>query len=131
MEETMSDALLLSIVELGGYPNFIPLYQKCGYQVASAASQRKAIAWLKKNKPQVIVTEFNYDPMFRDRMSNIESLLATLQRHKLDSRVVLLMETGRQPFLDKVLQRYQVHAVLELPVSEQQMSDILRKLTHE
>lgn len=127
----MSDALLLSIVELGGYPNFIPLYQKCGYQVASAASQRKAIAWLKKNKPQVIVTEFNYDPMFRDRMSNIESLLATLQRHKLDSRVVLLMETGRQPFLDKVLQRYQVHAVLELPVSEQQMSDILRKLTHE
>ena len=33
---------LLSIVELGGYPNLIPLYQSLGYTVDVVNSQRKA-----------------------------------------------------------------------------------------
>ena len=35
--------LLLSIVELGGYPNFTPLYQELGYEVAIETRMRKAL----------------------------------------------------------------------------------------
>ncbi len=37
---------LLAIVELGGYPNLLPLYQLLGYQVDVVNSQRKARAYL-------------------------------------------------------------------------------------
>jgi hypothetical protein len=79
---------------------------------------RKALAWLKRNKPEVVVAEFNFDPMFRDRMSNVESLLATLQRYKCEARVILLLEPERRSQLDKVLQRYPVAAVIEFPIDQ-------------
>ena len=46
---------LLSIVEIGGYPNYIPLYQQAGYGVETLNSMRKAMSWLKRNKPDVVV----------------------------------------------------------------------------
>ena len=51
---------LLSIIELGGYPNFTPLYQQAGYTVESVTSVRKALGLLKKINPDVIVAEFNF-----------------------------------------------------------------------
>ncbi len=112
---------LLSIVEIGGYPNFIPLYQQAGYAVETINSMRKAMSWLKRNKPDVVVAEFNYDPMFRDRMSNVESLLATLQKQKCNARVILFIEKERRPHLEKVLKRYTVDAVLDFPIDEESL----------
>ncbi len=114
----MNQGLLLSIVEIGGYPNFIPLYQSQGFRVETVNSMRKALAWLKRHQPDVVVAEFNFDPMFRDRMSNVESLLATLQRYKCEARVILLLEPERRSQLDKVLQRYPVAAVIEFPIDQ-------------
>jgi hypothetical protein len=51
---------LLSIVELGGYPNFANLYQSRGLTVERADSMRKAVKLLKTLQPRVIVAEFNY-----------------------------------------------------------------------
>ena len=34
---------LLSVTELGGYPNFAPLYESAGYAVTSVVSVRKAL----------------------------------------------------------------------------------------
>jgi hypothetical protein len=39
---------LLSIIELGGYPNFTPLYEELGYEVEIATRMRKALGILKK-----------------------------------------------------------------------------------
>lgn len=116
---------LLSIVEIGGYPNFIPLYRQAGYAVETLNNMRKALAWLKRNDPEVVVAEFNYDPMFRDRVSNVESLLATLQRNSGRSRVILFVETERLPHLEKVLQRYSVDAVLEFPIDAERLRRLL------
>jgi hypothetical protein len=77
---TAQRATLLSIVELGGYPNFTPLYEQAGYQVTTERSVRKALAFLKKADPAVIVAEFNFQSDFRDRTSRLESLLAAAQR---------------------------------------------------
>jgi hypothetical protein len=72
---------LLAIVELGGYPNLTPLYRKLGFELEVVNSQRKAQAALKRRVPDVVVAEYNFQSDFRDRTSNLETLMARLQRN--------------------------------------------------
>ena len=89
--------LLLAIVEQGGYPNFNSVYEDLGYKVLTSYSMRKAMAIVKKEKPDVIVAEFNYQSDFRDRTSSLESLLATVDRMsetvKNNIKVIVFYET--------------------------------------
>lgn len=121
----MSQQMLLAIVEMGGYPDFAPLYQRKGYQVEKAHSMRKAQNWLKKNQPEVVVAEFHFDPDLRDRMSTLESLLATLQRYAPDARVIVFIEAVHRPRLEKVKDRYPVFAAIDFPIAEQRLSEVL------
>ncbi|MGB5761809.1 MAG: hypothetical protein WBM58_04585, partial [Sedimenticolaceae bacterium] len=68
---------LLAIMELGGYPNLVPLYQRLGFSVEVVGSQRKARILLKKRVPDVVVAEYIFQSDFRDRTSNLESLMAS------------------------------------------------------
>ncbi|MET0109227.1 MAG: hypothetical protein ABW084_10050 [Candidatus Thiodiazotropha sp.] len=124
----MDDRELLALVELGGYPNLVPLYQRYGYRVEMVNSVRKAQAWLKRHRPSVIVAEFYADPQFRDRLSNLESLLATLQRYQADAKVIVLLDKKHLDNLAKVKQRYPVHAVLTFPFNESGMQAVLENL---
>jgi DNA-binding NtrC family response regulator len=119
---------LLALVELGEFPNFVPLYQQQGYQVKMVNSVRKAQAWLKRHRPKVVVAEFYADPQFRDRLSNLESLLATLQRYDIDAKVIVLIDKRYLQNLDKVRQRYQVHTVLTFPIEVPSMKTALDNL---
>ncbi|MES9832821.1 MAG: hypothetical protein ABW139_11345 [Candidatus Thiodiazotropha sp. DIVDIV] len=124
----MEDQELLAVVELGGYPNFVPLYQRLGYKVEMVNSVRKAQAWLKRHSPKVLVAEFYSDPQFRDRMSNLESLLATLQRYGTDAKVIVLIDTQYLQRLEQVLSRYSIHAVLTFPVDESAMQAAIESI---
>ncbi|MCG7876116.1 MAG: hypothetical protein AB2672_09260 [Candidatus Thiodiazotropha endolucinida] len=124
----MDDRELLALVELGGYPNLVPLYQRYGYRVEMVNSVRKAQAWLKRHRPSVVVAEFYADPQFRDRHSNLESLLATLQRYQANAKVIVLLDKKHLDNLEKVKQRYPVHAVLTFPFNESGMQAVLENL---
>ncbi|MFI0414615.1 MAG: hypothetical protein ACH255_10790 [Candidatus Thiodiazotropha sp.] len=124
----MDDRELLALVELGGYPNLVPLYQRYGYRVEMVNSVRKAQAWLKRHRPSVVVAEFYAGPQFRDRLSNLESLLATLQRYQADAKVIVLLDKKHLDNLAKVKQRYPVHAVLTFPLNESGMQAVLENL---
>ncbi|MES9987148.1 MAG: hypothetical protein AB2552_14745 [Candidatus Thiodiazotropha endolucinida] len=124
----MGDRELLALVELGGYPNLVPLYQRYGYRVEMVNSVRKAQAWLKRHRPSVVVAEFYADPQFRDRLSNLESLLATLQRYQANAKVIVLLDKKHLDNLEKVKQRYPVHAVLTFPLNESGMQAVLENL---
>ncbi|MBT3053924.1 MAG: hypothetical protein KME69_03495 [Candidatus Thiodiazotropha sp. (ex Codakia orbicularis)] len=124
----MDDRELLALVELGGYPNLAPLYQRYGYRVEMVNSVRKAQAWLKRHRPSVVVAEFYADPQFRDRLSNLESLLATLQRYQANAKVIVLLDKKHLDNLEKVKQRYPVHAVLTFPLNESGMQAVLENL---
>jgi hypothetical protein len=63
---------LLSIIELGGYPDLSSVYKKHGYEPIVVYSMRKALTALKKVKPAVVVAEFNYQSDFRDRTSSLK-----------------------------------------------------------
>ena len=121
--------LLLSIIELGGYPDFAPLYREFGYEVAVETRMRKAIAFLKKRKPDVIVAEFNFQSDFRDRSSNLESILAVVQRSP-DIRVIIFYENEFSPQFEKLRARLPVYESLVFPVEEAALRDSLIELGH-
>ncbi len=119
------DKTLLMIVELGGYPDFSPLYRELGYGVEVATSGRKAISYLKQYRPAAVVAEFNFQHEFRDRTSWLESVLATLQ-HTPQTRAVVFYRTDEQEHLDKLRTRFTQFIALPLPVDVKRLEQALR-----
>lgn len=118
---------LLAIIELGGYPNFTALYRRLGFEAEIVNSQRKAQAALKRQVPDVIVAEYNFQSDFRDRTSNLETLMARLQRHPR-VKVICFYQAEHQHKLDQLRQRFSVFAALPLPVTEGQLEQSLSKV---
>jgi DNA-binding NarL/FixJ family response regulator len=121
----MSQApVLLNVIELLGYPNLRPLFERLGYRVLTEFAVRKAISLLRKEKPAVIVADFYFQPDFRDRVSNLESLLAAAQSHK-DVKVVVLYEAPHAHALERLRQRFRIDAALTLPAREDELEGLL------
>jgi hypothetical protein len=121
---------LLAIIEQGGYPNFAPLYQRSGYEVTTEYAMRKAINTVKKNRPEVIVAEFNYQSDFRDRTSSLESLLATVERmaHGANAKAITVIVFYEKEYLDQ-LQKLQAvfdnFVALAYPIQEADLERLL------
>lgn len=106
---------LLAIVEMGGYPNFMPLYAELGFHVEVVNSQRKARNLLKKKVPDVVVAEFNFQSQFRDRTSNLETLMAVLQKHEA-VKVIVFYDAAHAHKFALLEQRFPIFAALTFPV---------------
>ena len=117
--------ILLSIIELGGYPNFTPLYRQVGYAVESVTSVRKALGLLKKIHPDVIVAEFNFQSDFRDRTSSLESLLAVVQRSP-KTKVIVFYENEHAHQLARLQAQFPIHAALAYPIDTHLLEASLR-----
>jgi DNA-binding NtrC family response regulator len=115
---------LLAVIELGGYPDFSPLYRQAGFAVTTVTTARKAIAAVKKAPPDVIVAEFNYQSDFRDRTSSLESLLAAAERHA-GIKVIVFYEKESRHQLDKLLAQFSIFASLAFPIEEQALAAVL------
>ena len=115
---------LLSIVEQGGYPLYDKIYQQAGFQVTMVESMRKAVASIKKKKPDVIVAEFNFQSDFRDRTSSLETLLASIQKYP-DTRVIVFFDTENTDKLNRLLSVRKVHATLPYPIDEEKLAAAL------
>ncbi len=120
----MPSSQLLSIVEIGGYPNFTALYQQKGFAVEQVDSMRKATKLLKKLKPSVVVAEFNFQSDFRDRTSSLETLMATVQRIP-DCRVIVFYEKDQLPQLQRVLAIFDIFSTIAFPIEESVISDVI------
>ncbi len=113
---TASDkGLLLSIIELGGYPDFSPVYRRHGFRVETANSVRNASRQMKKATPRVVVAEFNFQSDFRDRTSSLETLMAVLQRLP-EVYVIVFYEAEQRHQLERLTRRFPVHASLPYPI---------------
>lgn len=120
----MSDPRLLAIIELGGYPDFTALYRQLGFSIEICTSMRKALASIKRQPPDIIVCEFNFQSDFRDRTSSLESMIALVQRNP-GIRTLAIMEPEHRTQFQRLEGRYDFHATLELPVTEAQMKQAL------
>jgi len=117
---------LLAIIELGGYPNMIALYKNLGFATQVVNSQRKAQSYLKQRIPDVIVAEYNFQSDFRDRTSNLETLMARLQVHPEVKVVVFFQEEFRHK-LEDLLARFPVFAAIPFPVEPAAVEAALRR----
>lgn len=106
---------LLAIIELGGYPNLTPVYKRLGFETELVSSQRKALAYLKKQIPDVVVAEYNFQSDFRDRTSNLETLMARLQRHP-KVKVIVFYQAEYQHKFDNLTSRFPVFEAIPFPV---------------
>ncbi len=120
-----SQPLLLMVNAFIGTAGYKKLYQELGYTVVAEWSERKAISLVRKTPPAVIVADFYHQTDFRDRLSNLESLLAAVQGAP-DTRILVFYETAHQAVLDKVGARLRIDAAMTLPVQEDRLRTMLQ-----
>ena len=116
---------LLMVNAFIGTAGYKRLYQELGYTVVTEWTERKAISLVRKAPPAVIVADFYHQTDFRDRLSNLESLLATAQSSP-NTRILVFYEAAHQAVLDKVSARLRIDAALALPVQEDQLRATLQ-----
>jgi DNA-binding NarL/FixJ family response regulator len=114
---------LLALIEMGGYPDFRPLYERLGYEVVTELSARRAQARLREFTPDVIVADF-YKRYFHDRVSNLESLLA-LKSRLPHTRIIVIYDPFHQVDVEQLRERCPIDAALPLPVTEQALEAAL------
>jgi DNA-binding NtrC family response regulator len=117
---------LLAIMELGGYPNLTPLYRRLGFDTEVVNSQRKAQSYLKKRIPDVIVAEYNFQSDFRDRTSNLETLMARLQRYP-EVRVIVFFQSEFRHKFDDLVARFPIFEAIHFPIEPARVEAALRR----
>lgn len=116
---------LLMVNAFIGTAGYKKLYQELGYTVTAEWSERKAISLVRKSPPAVIVADFYHQSDFRDRLSNLESLLAAVQGAP-NTRVLVFYEPAHQAVLDRVSARLRIDAAFSLPVQEDSLRATLQ-----
>lgn len=118
-----NNRLLASIVCLdhGKLPQ---RYRALGYEVAVAWDTRKAVSLVRTFKPDVIVADFHFQADFRDRLSNLESVLAAAQKLPA-TRIAVFYERRDEAALERVRQRSRVDAAFAMPVDMAALETLL------
>ncbi len=119
---------LLFIIEQGGYPLGEEALRRAGYQVATALSMRRALSLLKGLRPAAVIAEFHPVTAFRDRISNLEPLLARLQTHHPETTLVVLAEREAMPLLKPLEGRHPKMITLCHPFSVQDLVHALKEV---
>ena len=119
-----SKPVLLSIIELGGYPDFSALYRASGYEVINTDSVRKAVKLIRKHRPAVIVAEFNFQSDFRDRTSSLETVFSSLQG-VADANVIVFYEKEYAHQFERLLNQFSVFKSLAFPIDENALRQAL------
>jgi DNA-binding NarL/FixJ family response regulator len=115
---------LLTLIELVSHAKLPTLYKQLGFDVTTEWQARKAVSLVRKLKPDVIVADFYFQAEFRDRLSNLESVLATAQPFP-ETKILVLYEPQSQAALDKVRARLRIDAALPIPVKEEDLKAAL------
>lgn len=121
--------ILFSIIESPSHPRLDALYQRLGIQQVKLASQRKAIQALKQRAPDWIVAEFFYgfgNNYAGANVSNLDVFLASLRKAAPAARVIVLVGKEQAQHVALLAERFPLHAVLTLPVTEGEVEVLLR-----
>lgn len=116
---------LLAVIEFIEHAQYPTIYKTLGYEVTTEWQVRKAVSLVRKMKPDVIVADFYFQSDFRDRLSNLESLLAATQLLK-EFKVLVFYEPANEHALTRVRERMRIDAALPMPASEEAIRAVLQ-----
>lgn len=125
----MNHPIIFSIIESPIHPNFSNLYQSLNFEDIRLGSMRKAIAQLKKQKPDFVVAEFFYgygNNYAGVNLSNLDVFLCSLQKYAPEAKVIVLVEKAERKYVDKLAELFPLHAVLQYPVSAEKIGEQLK-----
>ena len=89
---------------------------------------RKALAEIKRQAFDYIVAEFYYgygSNYAGVNISNLDVMLYSLQKYSPESRVIVLVDKTERQYVDKLNEIFPLHAVLQYPVSESDIRQVL------
>jgi len=121
-------SLLYSIIESPAHPDMSSVYRKLGIEEIKLNSQRKAINQLKRRPPDWVVAEFFYgfgNNYAGVNVSNLDVFLHSLRKYAPQARVIVLASPRDYPHIDKLTDLFDIHAVLRMPISPQQLQETL------
>ena len=124
----MTTPTLLSVIESAAHPNFTGTYKHLGIAETKLNSMRKALASLKSQQCDYIVAEFFYgygNNYAGVNISNLDVMLYSLQKYSPDTRVIVLVDKTEREHVDKLNAIFPIYAVLQYPVSEADMKQVL------
>lgn len=121
--------LLYSIIESPSHPRLDALCQRLGLTQLKLTSQRKALQALKRSPPDWVVAEFIYgfgNNYAGANVCNLDVLLASLRQRAPAARVIVLVSKEQAQYVPLLAERFWLHAVLTLPVTEAQIESVLQ-----
>ena len=104
--------------------HFPELYQELGIEVERFDSPRNLHRALKDRLPDFFLGEFVYawgNDYAGNTLSNLDVTLRTLQAKAPRAKVIVVMQPREAAHVDKLLEVFPVHAVLQTPIAEDQM----------
>lgn len=85
------DKSVLFVTDYGIYPELTRALTAEPITLRTEQLMRKAIKSVKKDPPDLLIAEFFHEPQFRDRVSNLESILSQIQRNSKKSKTLILV----------------------------------------
>ena len=124
----MSQKVIFSIIESPLHQDFTALYHTLGFENVQFNSMRKALSHLKQQQPDFVVADFLYgygNNYAGVNVSNLDVFLHSLQKYAPESKVIAMVEKEEQKHVAKLENLFTLHAVLQYPISDKEMSEKL------
>lgn len=114
-------------MEFGGFPLPLDLLRQDGHEVEFAKSMRKALPLLKKIQPDLLVAEFNYTSQFRDRDSNLDTILTQIQSQSPHTKVIAFVEEEQKIHFERLKKRSpEIKGELYFPFESEALQQLIK-----
>lgn len=120
---------ILFVIELGGFPLRLDDLKAEGHEVEYVNNMRKAISLLKKFQPDILVAEFQYTSQFRDRDSNLDTILTQVVSHSTHTQVIALVEEEQKSHFERLQSRFDnIRKAVYFPLQDADIKHTIHEL---
>jgi hypothetical protein len=120
---------ILFVIELGGFPLRLDDLKAEGHEVEYVNNMRKAISLLKKFLPDILVAEFQYTSQFRDRDSNMDTILTQVVSHSAHTQVIALVEEEQKLHFERLQSRFDnIRKAVYFPLQDADIKHTIHEL---
>ena len=104
-------------------------FRNVGHEVEYVGNMRKALSMLKKFQPDLLVAEFQYTSQFRDRDSNLDTIMSQIVSHSSHTEVMALVEPEQKIHFERLKSRFDnIHGALYFPFEESELTQAVLSL---